>query len=61
VAITPEAKLLYLQSTSRFLPPIMINIGNNSAERVRKIMGKYLPEEPKSEVLSDRINRWLRF
>ena len=61
VAVTPDAKLLYLQSVKKYLPPIMINVGNNSAGRVREIMRKHLPEEPKSELLSDKINRWLRF
>jgi hypothetical protein len=58
---TPQGKILYLQSTNRFSPPIMINLGANDEVRIRKILSNYLPEESKSEMLSDRINRWLRF
>ncbi len=58
---TPDGRILYLQSISRFSPPIMVNLGNNDEVRIRRILKNYLPEEVKSEVLSDRINRWLRF
>lgn len=58
---TPEANLLYLQLTKRFLPPEMINLGQNDPVKVRKILSQHLPEEMKSETLIDRFNRWIRF
>lgn len=61
VTTTPEGNLLYLQSIKRFSQPVMINLGNYQITRIRKVLSPHLPEEPRSEMLSDRINRWLRF
>jgi len=61
IAITSEAKLLYLQPTSRFSPPAMINLNGVDEGKVKAILKSHLPEEMRSEILSDRINRWLRF
>lgn len=58
---TPETNLLYLQLAKRFLPPEMINLGQNDPLRVRKILSQHLPEERKSETLIDTFNRWIRF
>jgi hypothetical protein len=61
IAVTPESKLLYLQSIHRVVTPIMINLGDTDEGKVKAILKQHLPEEMRSEILSDRINRWLRF
>jgi hypothetical protein len=61
IAVTPESKLLYLQSIHRFTTPIMVNLGTTDEGKVKAILRRHLPEEMRPEILSDRISRWLRF
>jgi len=59
---TKAGIVLYLETTNRFQPSLIVQLGNQNPDEIRLALAKYLPEKPSGrEETIDYLARILRF